>query len=41
VLVDDELRRELGRGARRRARQFDPEVLARRWERLLTDVTAG
>jgi len=40
VLTDDALRHDLGRNARRRARHFDPTVLARRWERLLTDLTA-
>jgi glycosyltransferase involved in cell wall biosynthesis len=41
VLADDALRRDLGRNARLAVRQLDPAVVARRWDRLLNDVTAG
>ena len=39
VLADHDLRRDLGRNARRRARQFDPTALARRWDALLDNLT--
>jgi glycosyltransferase involved in cell wall biosynthesis len=39
VLADHALRRDLGHNARRRARHFDPAALARRWDRLLRDLT--
>ena len=40
VLTDEELRRRLGRRARRGAREFDPAVVARQWDRLLRQITA-
>jgi glycosyltransferase involved in cell wall biosynthesis len=39
VLDDDALRVDLGRNARRRARHYDPAALARRWDRVLNDLT--
>jgi glycosyltransferase involved in cell wall biosynthesis len=39
VLADYALRQDLGHNARRRARHFDPATLARRWDRLLRDLT--
>jgi glycosyltransferase involved in cell wall biosynthesis len=39
VVADQALRHDLGRNARRRAGHFVPTVLARRWERLLNNLT--